>query len=53
MLEDLPDPSRTRAGLSALVDGNLDRLAFETENAAFEKLLYDLAPADLKDGGDD
>jgi len=48
MLKDLPDPSRTRAGLGALVEGNLGRLTFETENAAFDKLLHDLAPAALK-----
>lgn len=44
----IADPSRATAGLSPIVQDNLDKLTFETEPAAFEGLLHDLAPKELK-----
>lgn len=43
------DPSRS-AGLSDLVQGELSKLAFESEPATYVQLLEDLAPDALKRG---
>ena len=43
------DPSRS-AGLSDLVQGELSKLAFESEPAAYVRLLESLAPDVLKPG---
>lgn len=40
----IADPSRATAGLGPVVQDHLHWLDFETEPAAFEKLLHDLAP---------
>jgi len=51
-LEQIAEPAKTAAAFAQTIGEQAEGLNFDTDPAAFNKLLHDLAPEEVKTGGD-
>jgi len=49
--EQIDNPAKSAAAFAHVIGETANGMAFDTDPAAFNRLLHDLAPEDLKSGG--